>query len=616
MFQKGRHSGAPAGLRRDKAFRTQLAKAYGVEKPPASFRQAMEKTYQSLPDELPVPSRPLRRFVRQAAAACAVLALAFCSLLGVNQAYPQLTEALPGLGPVFQAINGEKTPGPTPSPSPRPEFQPVVLPSKDHDGDLTVANAWTDGKTLFLDLEMDLPEEVQVLLQRQAEIPEELDVPPFYSETGYGEFNYQIWAGTPVMEDAAQWVENNASLRVNGLDMQGRWNLEFAPYEGKKTVKAQAAADLADIEVGQSVEIGLDLPNYCICAQGDPSQLVDAYAPGYSGRFTLEADRSRNLTVRASAQQNGVTLSALCYAPSRVAVDAELPFTGLLQDTLLTGFDSQLYGDKAPLGLFPELVDCSGQPVEYHMEKVEFLDSGVPLEAGSSSLGVRVHFASETNPQRVQGPFRLTFYELPAEDGYGNQVDALALRRVLAEFTFDPSTGRVYASEHFREEGREPLNITRDPASLTGVGLTDGIRVFHVGDLSFDAESPSGYSQRFSLQMPFCTQALTLYGYLEDQAVQALSFPLTFEGDGPEQGRGPEGSYFASWNMGEAGEDCFYLEMAMYLPEWLVAKYGAEPFERVELVDGESGKVLIPDLKAALAQSYRLGGNSEGVASE
>ena len=216
-------------------------------------------------------------------------------------------------------------------------------------------------------------------------------------------------------------------------------------------MKAQAAADLADIEVGQSVEIGLDLPNYCICAQGDPSQLVDAYAPGYSGSFTLEADRSRNLTVRAAAQQNGAAISALCYAPSRVAVDAELPFTGLLQDTLLTGFDSQLYGDKAPLGLFPELVDCSGQPVEYHMEKVEFLDSGVPLEAGSSSLGVRVHFASETNPQRVQGPFRLTFYELPAEDGYGNQVDALALRRVLAEFTFDPSTGRVYASEHFQD---------------------------------------------------------------------------------------------------------------------------------------------------------------------
>ena len=66
MFQKGRHSGAPAGLRRDKAFRTQLAKAYGVEKPPASFRQAMEKTYQSLPDELTVPSQPLRRFVQQA----------------------------------------------------------------------------------------------------------------------------------------------------------------------------------------------------------------------------------------------------------------------------------------------------------------------------------------------------------------------------------------------------------------------------------------------------------------------------------------------------------------------------------------------------------------------
>ncbi len=93
-------------LRRDRAFRAQLARQLGVEKPPQAFHAAMQKTLLELPEELPVRYRPVRELLRRTTMAAAVLALVFLGLLGVNSTYPQITEALPGLGFVFRSING------------------------------------------------------------------------------------------------------------------------------------------------------------------------------------------------------------------------------------------------------------------------------------------------------------------------------------------------------------------------------------------------------------------------------------------------------------------------------------------------------------------------------
>lgn len=102
MRYQGKHS---AGVKKRRGFRAQLAKELGVETVPESFRQAMEKTYQELPLDMPVAYRPVRTFLRRTASAAAACGLLFLALLGVNTTYPQLTEALPGLGMVFQAIN-------------------------------------------------------------------------------------------------------------------------------------------------------------------------------------------------------------------------------------------------------------------------------------------------------------------------------------------------------------------------------------------------------------------------------------------------------------------------------------------------------------------------------
>lgn len=92
-------------LKRDKAFQAELARAWGVEQTPRSYRRALERTYERLPQELIVHDRPLRTLARGLgglAGACAALCLL---LFVVNFTAPQFTENLPGVGPAFQAFN-------------------------------------------------------------------------------------------------------------------------------------------------------------------------------------------------------------------------------------------------------------------------------------------------------------------------------------------------------------------------------------------------------------------------------------------------------------------------------------------------------------------------------
>ncbi len=160
-------------LKRDKRFKRHLAQQLQVEQPPQTYLQAVQDAFDSLPDELPVKARPLRTFGRACAtlAACAVLVAA--GAFGLNRANPGLMESLPGVGQLFQQLNGtvdlpqetENHSLPTPTPIPqdpsqleeqqaeeRAPFQPVSVQNDvEATGDsFTVEDAWSDGIYLHL----------------------------------------------------------------------------------------------------------------------------------------------------------------------------------------------------------------------------------------------------------------------------------------------------------------------------------------------------------------------------------------------------------------------------------------------------------------------------------
>lgn len=143
-------------LRRDKAFKNQLASVWEVEEVPRSLRDKVEKTVGELPEELVVKVRPMRTFLRGVGTAVFCCVCLFVVLFMVNFSQPQFTESLPGLGGVFRDVNLkwheylESLPTPqrsaSPAPSPEPAEQDILaedngvkLKSVEYrDGELTV----------------------------------------------------------------------------------------------------------------------------------------------------------------------------------------------------------------------------------------------------------------------------------------------------------------------------------------------------------------------------------------------------------------------------------------------------------------------------------------------
>ena len=138
---------------RSRVFKAALAREYGVTQLPESLKLRTEKTLSTLPDVMPSKPRPILRLFRGMATAAAALAVTSVILLGLNSTNPQLTESMPGLGPMFAAMNERPTPQPTAGPTPQPEFNPVTVLSKgDFGGVLIIDDAWSDGKSLLLDM--------------------------------------------------------------------------------------------------------------------------------------------------------------------------------------------------------------------------------------------------------------------------------------------------------------------------------------------------------------------------------------------------------------------------------------------------------------------------------
>lgn len=614
MFHKGRHSGPPRFLRRDKAFKAALAREYKVEKVPERFQQAMEETYRKLPDSVPAAYRPVRRVLRQTATVFAVLVLTFVALLGVNTTYPQLAEALPGLGPVFHAINGGRhaVPDadviPEPTATPQPTFQPVVMSSTTYSGNMTITDAWSDGRMLFLEMELELKDGLLEMMRERFD-PEKMD--PYEAELdmdrySYGTPLYSIWPAFYSPEPL--W---RTELVVNGLDMNSQSEFAFSEYKDGDTIHAQAIATFGqDIEVDRELDVEFALPDFYVSYYWDMNQLAAQYSPNFYRKFTVPVDRSNNFALNYPVSQNGASLAALDFAPSYVSVEVELPYLGTTGETQLPLETSQEWGDsfgETLLGAYPELTMTSGKPVSYGCVSQEVLSlPSTPAEPGTS-MKLRFTFLSESNPQEQQGPLRLTFYELPPQNIFGGTIDEIALRRVVAEFTIEPSTNQVMPTENYRRDGRDRVDITRDPATLVECGFVNGFRVLTgTGTPIAQYVSPSGWSEAFEIitRVDSGPRPLIVKGYLKDEVAQTFLFTVGGEEDTLED---DTGTYYGGYTFSANGKEYMQCSVALHIPSWPLRE-SSEPisFDRVELVDAETDLTLIPDLTEAVKAAYRL----------
>lgn len=581
-----------ARLKRDRAFREALAKEYGVEKPPRSFQRMMAKTLEELPDAMPVRPRPVLTFVRWTATVAAALAVTFAALLGVNTTYPQLTEALPGLGPVFTAINGERaetpqpeeTPSPSPAPSPQPEFQPVTVLSKgDFPGVLVVDDAWCDGKAMVLDMSIAPHDELKEMLGlAQADPDRFFSLTPAY-----------MW--TPEDEYDADKVEYTGSVEalcgkeVVASSPAGDFYATFLP-DGSGKLRVRWQTQLGNPPEGDSLDVSLYMPDILSTTNTGGDENHVSWSAGFQTNFTVPVSTEKNRQFKLQTTDNQAVLEAVDYTPSLVDVQVQVPFLGAVSDLI---FADPEY-EQAPLGSWAELT-CMDDGYRYTLaqaycaELAELSREEWPEEL--SELHLRYLFACQDgmdypHPRDLKGPLLLTIYELPEE----NEHDGI-LRRVMAEFTIDLNTGRAYASENFRQEGRERMDVTKTASQRIAELMEGDVLPFVSMYESEQGVNPGYFSFDILQRADKEPHPLYVYGYINGEPQQMVEVPA--EGDGDD------GTNYFYRNQGDiAGDEYLVTHVMLAYPEWAYDENGNPlPFDRVEIVDAADGVVLTEDVE-------------------
>ncbi|MFR5135354.1 MAG: hypothetical protein ACLTEG_09745 [Acutalibacter sp.] len=579
-------------LKRDKRFKRHLAQQLQVEQPPQSYLQAVQDAFDSLPDELPVKARPLRTFARACAtlAACAVLVAA--GTFGLNRANPGLMESLPGVGQLFQQLNGtvdlpqetENHSLPTPTPIPqdpsqleeqqaeeRAPFQPVSVQNdaEGTDDSFTVEDAWSDGIYLHLCMTARL------------------------SDPAWQQEEFLFTQTEPYMEDSETFqvtVDGAAAELVTPLENRV-FTLEEASDDGSSLYRAEWVAKLPHkLSHNQEMEVSLSLS----CLTGGSSGLVSL--PDYQLDFRVTADTSRNFLWNTLAEEppvedNGVSLQWVESTPTNLRFSVEVPFFGRMSYTMLTPAEEADFATSAaPLGIYPLLSTPEGDLLQ---------DSSVEWSPNSPEdvyyagpyTGVGTFVApAEDVPYVV-----LTLYEYPPYSAA--EEAAIANNRVVAEFTIDLETRQVYASQHYRDQGLEKLSLAnslkedRTPTPVNG----------------YICAEPSLYGD--PLQVALFTPDLdyhpvAVYCYSGDTLVCiAYSHPQNEYNSYEEIGDGRERAYYEDENGTyradiiasptiQGGQTYKRMQFTVYNTA------GIE-FTRLELVDVETGQVLIEDIQRA-----------------
>lgn len=591
--------------RPSKAFREALAKEYGVERVPDSLKKRTELTMLSLPDDMPGSRRPFYRNLRRAVAAAALLVFTCTALFALNRTHPQLAEALPGLGQVFTAINGshpspspEGTPAPTPTP--QPVFQPVTALNKgDFPGLLTVDDAWSDGKYLWLEISVCPSGELEFMVSDFFNKGQTVYLQPgtlnIEEETGETYVSPSGSIHTITSEDTKSFEGYYAEM---GLDPDTGYFHNILSLE----------LDNLLMDASDTLTVSLSFPDMALSAVDEKTgenPYHSSYYAGFEASFTLPVNASKNRQLSLQTMDNEVTLQSIDYSPSQVSFDTLIPYLGNVNDLLLA--ENATGNLDSPLNIAAELtcLDAQGNSYTYSIPQVTSSFVGPP-ELGTS---VDVRYVFQANPSQIprdlRGPLVLTIYELP-ENAEHNGI----LRRVMAEFTVDMSTGRAWASENYQAENREMASTIPAPQRLQEA-LQNGVICWHF--TSTDELDPEGFpgSATVMLAMPESEAIRSFLIYAYDEAgdiIKTVKFiPWEDHSDGFEEDWNSYTSYLELLN---AQEPYVSVDINISYPP---NGHGYQSFAYLQLVDGETNQVLIPDLAVAHKEAvYTLCGPAKG----
>ena len=604
-------------LRKDPEFAKELASRWGLEAPPESFRRGMQALYRELPDELPVKRDPVRQALKGLAAAAAVFGAVCAGLFALNAAQPQIAEALPGVGGVFQALNQpreEPSPAPQATPIPdsgesqitegqadgdaldvwgekiAPDFAPVEVQGEG--GTLWVDRAWSDGVSLVLDLRLELGD-YGVSLYQQA--PELELVPALCQVTVNGE----------VPEGVSDW-EKPLAWSQEG-ELAGRLLVDLGSLGEDVTFAGERQVSLA---IGEFSDESGTLP-----ADGEALSQLGNF---YSQSMAVPWVEDYNLSFQTEVADNGASLLEVSFAPTGLEAVLEMPFLGKTSYYLQPGTSL-----RAARG-----ADTGAAEIGY--------EGVVATTESGRALQVAPYSWMTTGGTDNYGPYNMkcgfiglypgedkviiTLYdasrEKPCYDEEGNFTGAdPGLFRVAASFTLDLTAGTAGLNWDYLDEGYERLDADTYPAD-SGNFLGDFTNGFYVGNCQLETDLVANGSRTGPCQLvtlftgDLDYRPVTLVAYAGEESYTVWSQDPTALNSYDEL----VGVYYHQEEFGEywesvTGQEAFggayrVMEFRVYYPTELLDGQGRPSweFDKFSLLDGETGEVLIEDISAALAQ--------------
>ena len=539
---------------------------------PLVIDNKLRQVYAELPEELP-KAKAWKRPLQRAVGVFAALAIVCGGLLGLNAANPAFAESIPGLGSLFALMN-DHTMHPMGShvgtyEGSVEELDLTADAPADTDYSLTLDEAFCDGSYVYLTLRVTGPEE--------AEKYEDLSL----ACDGQSDFR----------------------LLVDGTEAELFTTGGQAMEDGTEAI-ALVYQLAAPVENGQEVSARLEVGSlYGVYPEDSKSAgwQYDTLEVGFTADFTLTADTSQNQSQELSAEDNGVKLYGVKTTPGYLLVDMEIPFWGRSGDATLSG---------GPILGCAQLFTQDGQELNHNslLNNYDFVNE---TDAGS----VRGTWAFDGPPEQTDTVI-LRITDRSLDSAYAADMDRE--RVVFAEFAINWKTGEAHPSDTYLDEGLDKVDTEEFKASWGPADFTGGYLVSDILNTGDMWHGTDDWICMVQLKADVEYQPIELRYYNGERllgtvkAVPEAEYNDTEFGEGQWPAYRDENGFYASFPAEEDtdGQAKYSLLFCLYYSEDCLedTEHGVQldiskAADRIELVNSETGQVLLDDLEVGQAYS-------------
>ena len=550
----------------------ELRRALDLTQVPDAVNRKLRQVYAELPEELPHKSR-WREPLLKAAGVFAALAVVCGGLLGLNAANPALAESIPGLGSLFALMN-DHTMHPMGSHVGTyvdhvEELDLTADAPADTDYELTLDEAFCDGSYVYLTLRVAGPEEAE----RYESLNLVCDGKSDFRLLVDGEEAELFTIGSQTMADGTE-----AFALVHEL---------ASPVENGQEVSAR-------LEVGSL---------YGLYPQDDSKSggwQYDTLKVGFTADFTVTADTSQNRSEELSAEDNGVKLYGIKTTPGYLLVDMEIPFWGRTGDPTASG--------GGILG-YAQLFTQDGQELHHNSQLNDY-----DFENESDAESIRGTWAFDGPPEQTDTVILRILDRVP--DSYYSGAPEQPV--VFAEFAINWKTGEARPSDTYLDEGLSKMDTEEFQASWGPADFTGGYLVSDILNIQDMWHGTDDWICMVQLWADVEYQPIELRYYNGERllgtvkAVPESAYNDNTLADGVPAYRGEDGFFLGGkvTNPDLAQEAKYDLIFCLLYPEDCLedTEYGvgvdiSKAADRIQLVNSETGQVLLDDLEIGQAYS-------------